>query len=526
MSLNKSELLMLVRVWSFLSNIGVGNSLDPSETRFIILTNRFAVIASLISFISFFFLIVVYNTDLILSPDKLALISGFLFLTVFWTNKRKYYSLSKLLISWLPVLVLMSISIYEKMQRFNFITMQDFYSYRFLLMTAAIVPILIISSKDIKFLLINLFPSFIGVIFFEVIHRSLGVGINQMGFGYHDPNLHIFDFVVALSYFTLLGFLFNQRVVFENHESELFDQRIKLEEKNKELRHLNSFTNEQNHEILAQSDRLKETNEALVEAKDTIGKQKQLLEDHNKNLEDQVKVKTKDLSRVTEELVINNNELRQFSHTLSHNLKSPVATCQGLLNLIDRTDLNDSNKELFKYLEDSVSKMQDVFDDLNEMLELRNKLYTSIEDVDLQKEIDALHSNFYAELRKNKINFNYTFDGDKIIKTNAKRLNGILFQIINNAIKFRSNKREPEIDIIFRKNGEYYSIIIRDNGIGIDMEKYKNKLFYPYQRFNIESVGKGLGLYLVKLQAESLGGQVKISSAIDEFTEVEVLLKA
>ena len=270
---------------------------------------------------------------------------------------------------------------------------------------------------------------------------------------------------------------------------------------------------------------LKETNKALSNAYEIIEKQKQLLVDQNKNLGKQVKKKTRDLSKVNEELVIYNNELRQFSHTLSHNLKSPVATFQGLLNLVDVSDLSSINTEIFEYLNESVARMQGVFVDMNQMLELKTQLYTSTENVDIQKQIDGLYSHFYPEIRRNKIDFNCKCKGTRHIKTNEKMLNDILFQLVANSIKFRSTNRQPEISLKLNGNEQYHSIKIRDNGLGIDLSKYSNKLFYPYQKFHDGIAGKGLGLYLVKLQTESLGGKVYISSKPDQFTEVEVLLR-
>jgi len=79
--------------------------------------------------------------------------------------------------------------------------------------------------------------------------------------------------------------------------------------------------------------------------------------------------------------------------------------------------------------------------------------------------------------------------------------------------------------IFSTSNNEYYSIKIQDNGIGIDLEKFADKLFYPYQRFQDQSIGKGLGLYLAKLQTESLESKINITSEIENFIEVEVLLK-
>jgi signal transduction histidine kinase len=139
--------------------------------------------------------------------------------------------------------------------------------------------------------------------------------------------------------------------------------------------------------------------------------------------------------------------------------------------------------------------------------------------------IDGLHSHFYHELRSNNIQFQYDFNGCKSVRTNEKQLNSILFHLISNSIKFRSEKRKPLIDIKLHGNGAYQSIVVRDNGLGIDMRKYAGKLFFPYQQFHNQSSGKGLGLYLVKLQAESLGGNVRIASEPDLYTEVEVKLK-
>jgi signal transduction histidine kinase len=76
-----------------------------------------------------------------------------------------------------------------------------------------------------------------------------------------------------------------------------------------------------------------------------------------------------------------------------------------------------------------------------------------------------------------------------------------------------------------KANGVYNSFIVRDNGVGINMEKYAEKLFFPYQKFHHQTSGKGLGLYIVKLQTESLGGTISLKSEPDSFTEIEVKLR-
>ncbi len=516
---------MLARIWNKLSNAGVTSDLDPSSSRYIILTNRLGIISGLIS-LTIFCVLYFGTADFSWKVSNiLILLTSFIFFGVILVNNLKFSILSKWLISWLPAILILIISISEKKTQPAGIPLNDYFDDRFLLMTSTIIPVLIFSTREFRYLLINLIPSFIGTVFFDPIHRFFGLGISQKGYTVNDPNFLVTEIIVTISYFGLVGFLLNQRYVFDRFEVKLFEQKNKLQGKNKELNDKNSFINEQNYEMNVQAEKLKVTNEALMVAHQTIEDQKQLLMDQNKNLEAQVLDKTRDLSRVNEELIINNNELRQFSHTLSHNLKSPVATFQGLLNLVEVDNLNSANKEIFNYLNQSVAQMQMVFSDLNEMLSVRNQLYTSTEKVDVQKEIDGLHNNFYPELIRNKIRFKCICNDVKMIKTNGKRLNGILFQLISNAIKFRSDKRIPKIDIKFNGTKEYHSIKVWDNGIGIDLQRFGNKLFYPYQKFHEQATtGKGLGLYLVKLQTESLGGSVRVTSEPEKFTEVEVRL--
>ena len=513
---------MLASIWKGLSYAGVKEGYPPSEKRYIVLVNRFGFITGVVTLFSMLLLFVEIPERGFNSTRILLMISALLLSSVIVINKLGHHKFAKWIICWLPVFIILSISISDKLYNADSITIKDFFSFRFFIFATTIIPMLIFSTKELKWMMLNLVPSFIGLVFFDVLHRPFGISFHQ--FGYEESHFYILDIMIASAWITLIGFLLNQRMVSDKFEFELQEKQDNLQEKNKELSHMNSFINEQNYEMNAQSEQILENHDALLKAHKTIEKQKVLLEKQNSTLEALVKEKTKDLSTVNEELLIRNNELRQFSHTLSHNLKSPVATFQGLLNLIDVNDLNGSNRELLKYLNESVCKMQRVFSDMNEMLEIRNKLYSSIEEVNLQKLMDSLHNQFYAEIIANKVNFNYDLNGCKSIRTNEKQLSSILYQLISNAIRFKAEDRSPEIKIQLRPNGSHHSLIVRDNGLGIDMNKYSSKLFFPYQQFHQQG-GKGLGLYLVKLHTESLGGNVHLSSEPDTFTEVEVKLR-
>src|SRR5690606_9041237 len=81
------------------------------------------------------------------------------------------------------------------------------------------------------------------------------------------------------------------------------------------------------------------------------------------------------------------------------------------------------------------------------------------------------------------------------------------------------------IEISSSEDVRNYYITVRDNGMGIDMERDRDNLFKLYKRFHHRTEGKGLGLYLVKMQAEALGGNISVTSELDKFTEFKVRLK-
>ncbi len=234
--------------------------------------------------------------------------------------------------------------------------------------------------------------------------------------------------------------------------------------------------------------------------------------------------KNKMLAIANEELLLNNSRLQQLTHTLSHNLRAPVATIEGLLSLLDKKTLSGRNKEIIEYLNGTVSRMREVFSEMIDLLTGQDHCNNIIDRVDMQKLFDKLHNAFYRDLSVNDIKFYYHFHSGRMVYTNGKKLYSMLAHLIENAIKFRSDKRQPEIRLKVMDMHHYQVFTVRDNGLGIDMRRYGKKVFYPYQRFHRFLSGKGLGLYFVRLQAESLGGKVEISSEINEFTEVKVYL--
>ena len=117
------------------------------------------------------------------------------------------------------------------------------------------------------------------------------------------------------------------------------------------------------------------------------------------------------------------------------------------------------------------------------------------------------------ELHKAIIVSNFVEVDDVITVKNY--MSSIFVNLITNSIKYSKKSATPVINISTRKTSTGYDIIFQDNGIGLDMDKYKNKVFGLYNRFHREvAEGTGVGLYLVKLETEILNGTVELHSEV------------
>jgi signal transduction histidine kinase len=216
-----------------------------------------------------------------------------------------------------------------------------------------------------------------------------------------------------------------------------------------------------------------------------------------------------------EELVKINKELDSFVYSVSHNLRSPLMSVLGLVNLAKSEDQNRDNffNQYFKMMETSIHKLDET---LKEILDYsRNaRKDVSIEKVDIRKIIDDnLERMQYMpgaqDIRKEVIiEDNYPFYTDKY------RFSFVVNNLISNAIKYHDpEKSEPFLQITVITRPEKVVLEFKDNGIGIS-EKHLNKVFDMFFRATQKNDGAGLGLYIVKEAIDKLNGQIRVVSKV------------
>jgi PAS domain S-box-containing protein len=226
------------------------------------------------------------------------------------------------------------------------------------------------------------------------------------------------------------------------------------------------------------------------------------------------------------ELTQNNKDLQQFSYITSHNLRAPLSNLTGLLNLIDDIPIEDPElKEILDGFNKSTHLLNETINDLVKVIIIKDNPSIEKEELMLNDIFEDVFSqlSFLIGLHKPIIKFN--FDEVSFLNTNKSYLESILLNLLTNAIKYKSPTRKLKINITANQMEDCVVLIFNDNGIGIDLERNRDKIFGLYQRFHDYPDSKGLGLYLVKSQVETMGGTIGIESKVNIGTTFKLTFK-
>lgn len=283
----------------------------------------------------------------------------------------------------------------------------------------------------------------------------------------------------------------------------------KIEQQNKQLQELAEELSAQNEELLHSQEEIKTQRDLVYMQNQRLIETQYQIELQNENLEVEVAKRTK-------ELVEYNRQLEQFAFISAHNLRSPVARIIGLGNLLSRPESDPQEKEqIYPKIVHAASELDVVIKDLNTILDLKKNNELFVTEVFLEEEVMLIKENLEHEISNSNATITSDFSSLSVIRTVKPYIDSILYNLISNAIKYRHPDRPPKVHLETAVNQTEFSIIVKDNGLGIDTSLFKEKLFTFYSRFHSHVEGKGMGLYLVKTQVMALGGRIDVESKVD-----------
>lgn len=225
------------------------------------------------------------------------------------------------------------------------------------------------------------------------------------------------------------------------------------------------------------------------------------------------------LRTYTNELVKANKGLEQFSYIISHNLRAPVANLLGIATLLDDENSSDEVKDnLLKGLKGNVKRLDAVMQDLNKILQLKSEHSQERENVNLHKIVHSIKESLGNIIEKKQAVVQTEFSSCEEFNTVPGYLYSIFYNLIFNSIKYSRQGVKPVITIKTLTHDDGVELLFIDNGLGIDLSKKEDEVFGLYKRFHHHVEGKGMGLYLVKIQVEILGGKISVKSKINQGT--------
>jgi len=239
------------------------------------------------------------------------------------------------------------------------------------------------------------------------------------------------------------------------------------------------------------------------------------------------KKQEKEKEQLIRELTQNNKDLKQFSYITSHNLRAPLSNLTGLLNLMHEYPVeNPELREIINGFSTSTNLLNETINDLVKVVIIKDNPSIDKEEVLIKDVFENVFNQLSYLISLHKPILKIELEKVSILNINKAYLESILLNLFTNAIKYRSPKRILRIFVSSKEINNKIVLTFKDNGIGIDLERNRDKIFGLYQRFHNYSDSKGLGLYLVKSQVESMGGTISVESEVDKGTTFTIIFKS
>tara|TARA_B100000949_G_scaffold235130_1_gene256631 strand:- start:2776 stop:4602 length:1827 start_codon:yes stop_codon:yes gene_type:complete len=235
-----------------------------------------------------------------------------------------------------------------------------------------------------------------------------------------------------------------------------------------------------------------------------------------------MKKKQEELCGLIKITSMQNQKLISFAHIVSHNLRSHSANFSMLLGFLNSEKDPQERKRIIDMLTQASDNLLETLGNLNQVVDVNTKTSETKKSLNLRKNITGVLHNLSAFLENNHTQIINNVGDNMEVKCVPAYLDSIILNLVSNAVKYKSPDRPPLITINAMKSKKGILLSISDNGLGIDLDKYGDKIFGMYKTFHNREDAKGFGLYLIKNQIEAMGGSITVQSEVDKGTTFNV----
>lgn len=228
---------------------------------------------------------------------------------------------------------------------------------------------------------------------------------------------------------------------------------------------------------------------------------------------------------LVEQLSFQNTQLFDFCNIVTHNLRGPLNNMSLLVEFVEDSKDEEEQKELVSKLKPVIDGLNLTFNELVETILIQQDLEIKSEKVNLQEVLIKTLEGLDMEVKKARASVSMDFNHIKTICFPPKYVDSIFHNLISNALKYRSPKRDLLVKVTAHRKGTSIVLSVEDNGLGLDLNKYRDNVFKIGKVFHSHPNAKGLGLYMTKTQVEVMGGTIDVESEVDKGAKFTIEFK-
>ena len=217
-----------------------------------------------------------------------------------------------------------------------------------------------------------------------------------------------------------------------------------------------------------------------------------------------------------------NSRLFNFAHIVSHDLRSHSSNLSLISQLLQESKNAQDKLDLLTNVNHIAGNLDKAIGRLNEVVTKQTALKMEKKMVKFSDALEIVMASTSSLIKRENAQIIADFDKLNEINYISEYLESILLNLITNAIKYSQKGRKPVIYIqTYHENGNSF-LEVSDNGMGIDLEQYGDKMFGMYKTFHRHPEAKGIGLFITKNQVEAMGGNISVTSTVNIGTTFKI----
>lgn len=234
------------------------------------------------------------------------------------------------------------------------------------------------------------------------------------------------------------------------------------------------------------------------------------------NDKEELKEKSREIESLYSRTQKQNERLKIFARIVSHNLRSNSSNLAMLMDIVKEENNPFVEDEIYTMLSSAVTGLGQTIDDLQDVVEIQTETIQTGSVLNVNEYVESALAGIQAIAQDVEATIENHTHKNHFVEGTPAYLESVFSNLFTNALKYRSPSRKPHIVIESSINDGMVSITVKDNGLGIDLEFVKDRLFGMYKTFHGNPDAKGIGLFLTKNHVEAMYGTITVESTVDK----------